>query len=174
MTVPLILLAIPTVIGGIVVFDAVGEALGFPGGFGKFVYLEEPEKFKFHADTALIATLLAGGGLLIGLYAWLIRAEIAERVRETFPPITTLLSRRYFIDDIYQWVINQVILRLGGILAWFDRNIVNDTGVDGSAGLAFFTGFATKFTETGKLPNYALAIALGIIVISVLFLVLEA
>jgi NADH-quinone oxidoreductase subunit L len=174
MSVPLILLAIPTVVGGFVVFDGVGEALGFPGGFGEFVYSHEPHEFKFHADTAIISTVLAGGGAVLGWFAWSGRAEIATRVRQTFSPIATLLSRRYFIDDIYQWVINQVILRLGGILAWFDRNIVNDTGVDGSAGLTYFTGFATKFTETGKLPNYALAISLGVIVISILFLVLKA
>ena len=51
---------------------------------------------------------------------------------------------------------------------------MNDTGVDGSAGLGYFAGYELKFTETGKLPNYALAIAGGVVVIAILFLVLEA
>ena len=40
---------------------------------------------------------------------------------------------------------------------------MNDTGVDGSAGLGVFAGFEMKFLETGKLPNYALAIVAGVI-----------
>jgi len=83
------------------------------------------------------------------------------------------LANRYYVDDAYQWVINRVVLTLGSIVAWFDRNIVNDTAVDGSAGLGLFTGFELKFLETGKLPNYALAIVAGVIVLAVLLLVLR-
>jgi len=58
-------------------------------------------------------------------------------------------------------------------IAWFDRNIVNDTGVDGSARLGVFAGFGMKFLETGKLPNYALAIVTGVIVLAIVFLVVR-
>ena len=61
----------------------------------------------------------------------------------------------------------------GAVIGWFDRNVVNDTAVDGSAGLGVFAGFGMKFLETGKLPNYALAISLGVIVISIVFLVVS-
>jgi len=171
MTVPLILLGVLTAIGGFVVFDEVGEALGFPGGFGEFVWLEHPHAFKFHADTAALSTVLAGSGVVVGWFLWQGKAEVATRISSTFSPITTLLTRRYFLDDIYQWGINHVILTIGRTLAWFDRVIVNDTGVDGSAGMTYFAGFGLKFTETGKLPNYALAIAGGVIVTAILFLV---
>jgi len=174
MAVPLILLAIPAAIGGFVVFHGVGKALGFPGGFSEFVYTGEPEKFKFKVGTAVLSTVLAGGGLMIAVYAWSNGAQVATRVRQTFSPIATLLSHRYYIDDIYQWGINNIVLGLGGILAWFDRNIVNDTGVDGTAELGYVAGNELKYTETGKIPNYALAISAGVILISILFLVLKA
>jgi NADH-quinone oxidoreductase subunit L len=174
MSVPLILLAIPAAIGGFVVFHEVGDALGFPGGFGEFVYFEEAEKFKMHWDTAAISTLLAGGGAVIGWYAWSNGAAIATRVRETLSPLATLFAHRYYIDDLYQWVINNIILGLGKLVALFDRTVVNDTGVDGSAGLSYLAGYELKLTETGKIPNYALAIAAGVVIIVALFLVLEA
>jgi NADH-quinone oxidoreductase subunit L len=173
MTIPLILLAIPTAIGGFVVFHGVGKALGFPGGFPEFVFTGEPEKFDFKVGTAALSTVLAGGGALIGWYAWQGRAEIATRVRDTFSPIATLLSHRYYIDEVYQFVINNIILGVSKLVALFDREVVNDTGVDGSARITYFAGFELKFTETGKLPNYALAIASGIVVIGVLLLVLK-
>jgi NADH-quinone oxidoreductase subunit L len=174
MSVPLVLLAIPAAIGGFVVFHEVGDALGFPGGFGEFVYFHEPEKFKMHWDTAAISTVLAGGGALAGWFAWSNGSAIATRVRETFSPIATLFANRYYIDDLYQFVINNIILGLGRFLAWFDRTVVNDTGVDGSAGVGYAAGYELKLTETGKIPNYALAIAAGVVVIVALFLVLEA
>jgi NADH-quinone oxidoreductase subunit L len=173
MTMPLILLAVLAVIGGFVVFDAVGEALGFPGGFGEFVYFEEPEGFDFALDIAILSTVLGVGGIVAGWYVWGNNAEPARRAGETFRPLYQVLYNRYYIDDAYQWVINRIILALGKIVAWFDRNIVNDTAVDGSAGLGLFTGFEMKFLESGKLPNYALAIVAGVIVLSVLLLVLR-
>jgi NADH-quinone oxidoreductase subunit L len=89
---------------------------------------------------------------------------------ETFRPVYLLLYNRFYIDAFYQWVINNIILVLGKAVAWFDRNIVNDTGIDGPGGLAIFTGYGLKFLESGKLPNYALAISVGAIIIAIVFL----
>jgi NADH-quinone oxidoreductase subunit L len=173
MTWPLIPLAILTVISGFVVFDGVGEALGFPGGFGQFVFFEEPEEFDFAWDVAILSAAFGGAGILVGWYLWSNNAEPAQRMGETFRPVYTLLANRYYIDDAYQWVIDRIVLTLGKIVAWFDRNIVNDTAVDGTAGLGLLTGFEMKFLETGKLPNYALAIVAGVIGLAVLLLVLR-
>jgi NADH-quinone oxidoreductase subunit L len=173
MTMPLIPLALLTLVGGFVVFGLVGEALGFPGGFGEFVFTHEPEEFDFSWDIAILSTILAVGGIVVGWYFWANGAEPARRAGERLRPIHQALVNRYYIDDAYQWVINRVILTLGAIVAWFDRNIVNDTAVDGTARLGVFAGFELKFLETGKLPNYALAIVAGVIGLVVLLLVLR-
>jgi hypothetical protein len=57
------------------------------------------------------------------------------------------------------------------MVAWFDRVVVNDTGVDGSAGLAALWGWIMRQVQTGKMPNYALAIAGGAVVIGAVVLV---
>src|SRR5438876_3266905 len=173
MTLPLVLLAALTAVGGLVVFGFVGEALGFPGGFGEFVFFAEPEKFDFAWGVAIFSTALAVGGIVAGWYFWSEKAEPARRAGEALQPVYETLYNRYYIDDAYQWVINRVVLTLGSLVAWFDRNIVNDTAVDGSAGLGLFAGFELKFLETGKLPNYALAIVAGVIGLAVLLLVLR-
>ncbi len=171
MTVPLVLLAALTLVTGFFAFEGVGKAFGFPGGFGQFVWTGEPEKFDFNVGIAALSTILAGGGVVVGWIFWQESAEPAKRAGDMLRPLYLLFYNRFYIDDIYQWVINHVVLVLGKIIAWFDRNIVNDTGVDGSAGLAFFSGFELKFAETGRLPNYALAIAAGVIIIAIVFLV---
>jgi NADH-quinone oxidoreductase subunit L len=173
MTLPLVLLAGLTAAGGFVVFAFAGEALGFPGGFGEFVFFEDSEPFDFALDVAILSTALAVGGIVTGWYFWSEKAEPARRAGEALQPAYETLRNRYYIDDAYQWVIDRVVLTLGTVVAWFDRNIVNDTAVDGSAGLGLFAGFELKFLETGKLPNYALAIVAGVIGLAVLLLVLR-
>ena len=170
MTLPLLLLAGLTVLAGLVVFDGVGEALGFPGGIGEFVFLEGPEAFRFPWDVAVLSTLSAVAGLAGGFYFWSGAAEPARRAGELFRPAYEILRRKFFMDDIYQWAIDRVVLVAGGVIAWFDRIVVNDTGVDGSARLGVFAGFGMKFLETGKLPNYALAIVTGVIVLAIVFM----
>ena len=173
MTVPLVLLAALTLVAGLVSFDSVGEALGFPGGFGKFVFLEEAEAFHFPWDVAILSSVVAVAGIAAGVYTWSGEAALARRAAETLRPVYLMLSNKYYMDDLYQWVVNRVVLALGGIIAWFDRNVVNDTAVDGSAALGVFSGFGMKFLETGKLPNYALGISLGVIVIAIVFMVVR-
>ena len=174
MSVPLMLLAIPTVIGGLVVFSGVGEAMGFPGGFGEFVYFDHAEAFEFDWEIAILSTVLGGGGIMVGYIFWANDAAPAKAAGEMFRPVYNLLYNRYYIDQIYQFIIDRIVITVSAIVSWFDRNIVNDTGVDGTAGLGYFFGYELKFTTTGKLPNYALAIALGVIVMAIVFLVVEA
>ena len=173
MTVPLIILAALTLVAGFVVFDGVGQALGFPGGFGEFVFFAEPEAFHFPWDVAIISTVSAVAGIGLGAYAWSGEAQPARRAAEALRPAYATLANKYYMDDLYQWLIDRVVLTASGVLAWFDRNVVNDTGVDGSAGLGVFSGFGMKFLETGKLPNYALAITTGVIVLAILFMVVR-
>jgi hypothetical protein len=45
--------------------------------------------------------------------------------------------------------------------------VVNDTGVNGSGQLTSALGWVLKFQQTGKLPNYALAMILGVAVIAI-------
>ena len=56
---------------------------------------------------------------------------------------------------------------LGGaaVVAWFDKRVVNETGVDGGAQLINFLGWRLKFTLTGRIPNYVLAMAVGVLAV---------
>jgi NADH-quinone oxidoreductase subunit L len=168
MTVPNVILAILAVLAGFVAFDQVGEALGFPGGIGKFVYLGEPEAFKFHADVAAVSIIAALAGVAGGFYFWWGEARPAKTAGARFPLVYALWKNKYYMDDLYQLLIDRVVLAFGRFIAWWDRNIVNDTGVDGSAALTVYSGFRLKFIQTGRLPNYAFAIILGVVAMAII------
>ena len=77
-----------------------------------------------------------------------------------------LLVNRYYMDHLYQAIIDRVILGLANVVAIFDKTVVNESGVDGGAQTINWTGFRLKFLQTGRIPNYALAMAVGVTAIT--------
>ena len=166
MAVPLALLAVLALVTGFVVFDQVGRAMGFPGGIGEIIFLVEPELFRFDIGVALGSTALVALGIGGGWYAWAARPELPRRAAERFRWTHALLLNKYYLDDFYQAVIDRGVMAGSRLLAWFDRNVVNDTAVDGSAQTTRFISYLLKFQQTGRLPNYALAIVIGIVALA--------
>jgi NADH-quinone oxidoreductase subunit L len=166
MTAPLVILAVLAAIAGFVIYPGPGELLGFAGGVTEVVTFHDPHAFEFDAQFALGATLSALFGIGIGLVYWWGRAERAERARAWAPELHALLVNRYYIDDLYQAIINRVVLGAGSVVAIFDRRVVNESGVDGSAQSVGWFGFRLKFLQTGKIPNYALGMAVGVVALA--------
>jgi NADH-quinone oxidoreductase subunit L len=151
------------------VFEGVGEALGFHSGWLGFIYnaLEGPEEFHVDWTVAILSSALVVIGLLGGYVLWAGEAEPAKRAGAFSPLIYRLFLNRFYIDEIYQAAINYVVLAAGRLVAVFDRTVVNDTGVNGTGDTTNYLGWAAKFQQTGKMPNYALAIVVGIVVITI-------
>ena len=163
MTGPLVVLAALSVFAGFVVYGGVGEALGFPGGFGEFVYLHHPETFHLDWGLAGVSTaLFAIGALGAGWIYWGGRLDRATAVAEWQPKLYEMTRRAFHFDALYQAFVDRAVLGLSYVVSWFDRFAVNDTGVDGSATLTGYAGFVLKHLQTGRVPNYALAIAAGV------------
>jgi NADH-quinone oxidoreductase subunit L len=170
MAAPLVILAAITLVAGFVAFDQVGEALGFVGGIGSFLG-EAPEGFHFEAGLALMSASLVLLGLFLAWYFYWGRAnERAEAAGRFAPDLYQLWNNRYYMDSLYQAIIDRVFLGAGRVVAWFDRQVVNDSGVDGTAMITRYTGYLLKFGQTGKIPNYALAIVVGAIGLALLAL----
>jgi NADH-quinone oxidoreductase subunit L len=166
MLVPMILLGILAVVSGFVIFPEVAGWIGFPG-FLEFVYLEEPEEFHFNVPIAVASSISAALGILLAWWFWGADPERAERAKTWAPGLYTLLREKYYLDDLYQGAIDRVVLTFSRAVAWFDRNVVNDTGVDGAGAMTSYAGYILKFHQTGKLPNYALITIVGVIAIAV-------
>ena len=165
---PLVVLAVLATVSGFFIFHGVGVALGFPGGIGELIFEHEPEVFQMDVLFAAGAVASAVAGIGIGCIYWWGNAERARSARSWAPELHQLLVRRYYIDDLYQAIIDRVILGAGGVIAAFDKRVVNESGVDGGAQTIGWFGYRLKFLQTGKIPNYALAMAIGVITLAVL------
>jgi NADH-quinone oxidoreductase subunit L len=171
MAFPLIVLAIPAAIAGFLVFEPVGEALGMGSGFIGAVenaITSDVHHFSLDWGIAIVSTVLVAGGLAAGYRVWAQEPAIAQTAAVRFSFFYRLFRNKFYIDDFYQWAINNIFLGLARLIAFFDRAVVNDTGVNGAGETTGAFGFILKFTETGRLPNYALAMIVGVVVIAII------
>ena len=164
MTGPLIFLGILALVSGFVIFNGVGEALGFPGGITEFVFLEEPEFYHIDWVVAGGSLMLAGLGIFSAAWMYWGNSTVrSTRLANWGPGFYDMLTHSFYFDELYQRVVDRGVLGFSYVVAWFDRYVVNDTGVDGSAQFTGFSGFVLKYLQTGRVANYAMAIAVGVV-----------
>ena len=154
-------------------------ALGFglisfnwPGpydGLGTFLFFEHPEAFHFTPWLGILSTVLAVGAFVLAYLVYAKRSLSVEAMRARFLPVVRLAENKYYLDELYQWVIDHVVLTVAGFIGFFDRVVVNDIGVNGPANLVRRVGVTLRLHVTGHVYTYALAMTLGTIALAVVF-----
>jgi NADH-quinone oxidoreductase subunit L len=190
MTAPLWLLAIPSVVLGAVLSwpgPPLGPLFGQEGQQGLlaswlapiFEHGEEllghqPEAFQlFGIDGALIGASVAVA--VAGMFAaWrLFGVELGGLRMPGRPALVTSLTKRlwflyrasankWWFDDINNLLFVVIGGRVANGMAWFDRNVV-DGIVNGIGAVTRRSGTDLARVQTGRVQNYALGIALGLI-----------
>ncbi len=167
MTVPLLLLAIPAIGVGFLAFG-VGDAYrGFAG------FIDGHSKFHLNVWLTIVSLILAGVGIWLGWAAYIRGSLSTERVIDRFPTVHRVLAARYYVDEFYQWVIDRIVLVFGRFIAAFDRVVINDTAVDGTGDSVKISGFRMKFVQTGRIYNYGMAMAAGVVVLSLIWWIVQ-
>ncbi len=141
MTVPLIVLAVMSVIAGFGVFAR------------RFLVLPEEKGVALLVPLLAFATVLLGGGLAFYLY----------RNRETDPINAAILRRRFYFDEFYAWLINWTQGLLSRVAAFFDRWIIDAGAVRGASGATWGTGALLRLIQVGNLQAYSFLFGLGIV-----------
>jgi NADH-quinone oxidoreductase subunit L len=147
MTGPLIALAIPTVVGGLL-----GPWLA--RGLGGEMHL--------HLGlTPVLASLAGLGGLVLSLATYL-------RGREA-PLAGTIaaLDRASVVDRFWAFGYRSVLLPISGALRWVDRYMV-DGLMNGLGWGTLETGQALRPVQTGRTRDYALAVVVGAVLLILL------
>ena len=114
-----------------------------------------------------VAVALAGV-----ILAWLSYSNGAlspGRFIAAFPAIHNLVARKYYIDELYQWVIDQIILAFGRFVALFDRIVINDAGVDGPAVSVKLSALRLRYIQSGRMYNYGFAMIGGVVALALVW-----
>ncbi len=182
MTLPLILLAIPTILLGIVIGFPIDGGLIHQwlepvfAGAQQTLGIQETEFTFMGVDGALIIIGAAAGALGVILGMWffgLFRArekrDSVERWTDRLRPLYRASYAKWWFDDLN----DLIFVRFGGGVAralwWFDVRVIDGT-VNGIGSLTQETGKGIRQIQTGRVQNYALGIAVGLLLIAVTFI----
>ena len=165
MTVTMGLLGILAALFGFMAFNWPGSY----GGFGTFLFYDHKEGFHFVWWLAGLSTALAVAAFVFAYLVYGKGSWSVEGVKGRWAGLLRVVENKYYIDEAYQWVIDRVVLVVSGFIAWLDRAVVNDVGVNGPADLVRWTGIKLRLHITGQVYSYALAMALGLIVLAIIW-----
>ncbi len=172
-TIPLILLAIPSVVIGWMTI----EPVLFGGWLEDSIFVLDKNNVlaelgeHFHGATAMalhsVNTLpfwLMITGLALATLIYLIRPSIADTVRNRVPFLYRLLDNKYYFDEFYQKFFAHGSVRLGRIL-WHkaDAGFIDNGMVNGSARVVEWVAARVRRWQTGFLYDYAFAMIIGLI-----------
>ena len=111
--------------------------------------------------------LLAVAGFGIAWMAYVTGSLKTEGIIASVRPVHTLVANKFYVDEVYQWTIDTVVLTLGNAIAFIDRRFVNDVGVNGPASSRRGRAGVMRNVQTGKVYNYALGMVLGFLALAV-------
>ena len=187
MTVPLLLLSIPSI--------GIGMALGLPFGNSTLkhwlepIFIEseehlygEPHAFElFGLDGGLIlaSVAVASIGLVVGMALFGLFNRRGQQKRVDGIVASNGATRFLYRASLNKWWFDELndllFIRIGGRVAaflwWFDRTIVDGT-VNGVGSVTRSAGGGLRQIQTGRVQNYALGIAIGLLVMAGSFLLI--
>jgi NADH-quinone oxidoreductase subunit L len=147
MTVPLIILAVPSF------------AAGWPFIADKFLTIPV-EHTNYGVMGLSVFAFVAGAGL-----AWFFYEG-----KDSDPILVPLFANRFYIDQIYQTLIACTQDLAASLCATFDRWILDGAIVRGLSGAAWVTGFVLRFLQLGNLQAYAFLFGAGSVALIYYFL----
>jgi NADH-quinone oxidoreductase subunit L len=171
-TLPLVLLAIPSIVAG---WPAIGPLL-FGDFFAGSIFVAPAHDVlghlgeEFHGPAAFVlhglagpAVGLAAAGVLVAWYLYLKRPALADEIRARADGLYTLLANKYYFDAFNEKVIAGGSRALGRVL-WRggDVAVIDGAAVNGSARLVGWLANAVRGLQSGYLYHYAFATIIGL------------
>ena len=161
MTFPLIFLSAVTILCGFMPFGHLVSASG--------------EAYDIHLNTQIAITSVVIAVISIALATYIYKGEkqpIADRLYKTFPKLHRAAYKRFYQDEIWQYVTHRIIFRcVSTPIAWFDRHIVDGT-FNFMAWGANEAGESIRCWQSGDVRRYAIWFITGAVALTLILLAL--
>ncbi|MBR6964302.1 MAG: NADH-quinone oxidoreductase subunit L [Prevotella sp.] len=172
MTVPLIILSVITV--GVGVYTTLAGFFGWGGSFGSFVSADGRD-YTIHFDTsvATVSTIVAICSIALATYIYKGEQQpIADMLYKRFPRLHRAAYKRFYQDEIWQFVTHKIIFRcVSRPIAWFDRHVI-----DGTFNFAAWgtneAGESLRPWQSGDVRQYAVWFLTGTVALTLVLLAL--
>jgi NADH-quinone oxidoreductase subunit L len=177
MIVPLVILAVLAVIGGLV---GVPEGLGVGNAIDAFlapvfadVHVPEHTAGGMGLELGLMAVsvLAAALGIFAAYWIYIRNWGLAERMTRSAQWLYGILFNKYYVDEAYTEVVVKPLRLLADFLADTVEVRGIDAAVNGLARLTDLAGKGTRRLQSGLVRNYALALLIGVVAVLGYFIV---
>lgn len=169
MTLPLVLLAIPSALIGWLLFSTnwLSHFLSATPSLTAPAVASTATPHVFHMNLAIQGTLAAAIGIVIAAIGHLGRRSDGPQMERFLGPLQTLFANTFYFDPIYSALIVRPLEGLALIAALFDRYVIDGT-VDAIAMIPVALGGIVRRSQSGLLQRYALAGVMGVLAMVVL------
>ncbi|MHC4223712.1 MAG: NADH-quinone oxidoreductase subunit L [Planctomycetota bacterium] len=167
MTVPLIFLAICSVlVGGIFYFGAGQEYMGrwskqIADLYGDFLHI--------NPTSAIISIAVAILGYIIAIAIYGKGFERSEAIKTRFTPIHKLLEHKYYFDEFYLWLVRVVQQSIAVCCRFFEENVIVKGLVGYPVRFTRWSGDRLRQLQQGRLAFYSYCFAAGVTILLFLF-----
>ena len=159
MTLPLMFLAVVTVGAGFI-------------PFGHFVSADG-QAYDIHLDPTIATTSVIVAVCSIVLATFIYKGEkqpVAEKMRAALPALHRWAFKRFYLDEVYQFVTHRIIFaHISKPIAWFDRHVV-DGFFDFLAWGTNALSVQIKGLQSGSIQKYAYVFLLGVLILLLIVL----
>ena len=180
-TLPLVLLAIPSVIIGAIAIEPMlfGEFFKHGVAFKDVIFVGENHhameelREAFHGWVPMaIHSLttpvlwLAIAGVVLSWFFYMKRPDIPAAIQQRFSGLYKLLDNKYYMDAFNQAVFARGARLLGtGLWKGGDQGLIDGLFVNGSARVVASFAAASRYLQSGYIYHYAFAMILGMLVL---------
>lgn len=174
-TLPLILLAIPSVVIGFMTI----EPMLFGEWFKGVIFVGENHAGlkelaeHFHGPVAMalhgLQTApfwLAISGVALAWFFYMVKPGIPAAIQRTFKPLYVLLDNKYYFDRFNEIFFAGGSRLLGrGLWRIGDQGVIDGVAVNGTAKLVGWVAQISRLVQTGHLYQYAFVMIIGVFVL---------
>jgi NADH-quinone oxidoreductase subunit L len=174
-TVPLVLLAIPSVVIGFLTIEPMLFGEWFKGvifvGDHHVGLKELAANFQGPVAMALhgLQTApfwLAIGGVVLAWFFYLVRPDIPAAIKRAFKPLHTLLDNKYYFDRFNEIFFAGGSLLLGkGLWKAGDQGLIDGVILHGSARLVGWISQISRLFQSGYIYQYAFTMIIGVFIL---------
>ncbi|MCR6477058.1 NADH-quinone oxidoreductase subunit L [Variovorax sp. ZS18.2.2] len=177
---PLVLLAIPSVVIGFMTIDPMLFGEFFKGAIvvdgAKHHAMKELEE-AFHGPVAMaihgLQTApfwLALAGVVLSYYMYMINPALPAAIKRAFGPVYRLLENKYYLDWINENILARGARALGtGLWKGGDQALIDGAVVNGSWKVIGRVSSVVRWVQSGYIYHYAFAMLLGIFILMTYF-----
>jgi NADH:ubiquinone oxidoreductase subunit 5 (subunit L)/multisubunit Na+/H+ antiporter MnhA subunit len=175
MALPLLILAVPAALAGLANlpfdgWDRLGLLLegALPHEAGEALHRGE-----FSYPIAIGSSALALSGIALAWAIYEAKIISAASLQRAFGPVHTLVSRKYYVDELYEGIVVKRGLYdiATAVGQWFDTNVV-DGAVNGVGAVSRRTSDTLRWVQSGSVQAYGSVGFAGVIFAVILTLVL--